>query len=343
MKVLKYLLPITFISIYLISCGSTPVNNQNDSNFSVDSDNNESELINDSNDYDLADDTEDSYYVEEDEVETLEEPSEEEIFLFGLNDVSIEFTSVPKIANVNRAFSSNFSFTVTKDGTPASDYPVTISYPSARKLNDISYTEIQVITDENGSYTYKPATPDFAVAAKLSVYPTPINDSEELINAAKEHKTEADWKVRSNIISKGAVLFIWDFNEKDRPVNNSYDVLSEFRTRGMTMVGNAPVNETSYIGKSLTSLYKENYEIIEDAYGYLIVGTIKFTKPVAPCDDGYLCSLIADIQAVNMKNGAKVFESTFTNEATGANWNKCVTKCKEELAEKIVDALVYGL
>lgn len=322
MKVTSKIVSLALLSLFISACASTPVKSVADS------------------DINQINETEISNKVQEEVAEA--EPTPEEIFLFGLNDVAIKFTTTPKITNVNRAFNSPYTFTVTKDGTPVSDYPVTISYPSA-KAENISYSKIDVVTTEDGSYTFTPEKPVFAAATKLTVYPTPLTDSEELLNAVLEHKAEADWKVKSDIITKGAVLFIWDFNEKNRPINNSYDVLSEFRTRGMTMVGNAPVNETSYIGKSLNTLYKENYEIIEDAYGYLIVGTIKFTKPVEACDDGYLCSLIADIQAVNMKNGKKIFESTFTHEATGANWNKCVTKCKEELAKEIVDALVYGL
>ena len=104
------------------------------------------------------------------------------------------------------------------------------------------------------------------------------------------------------------------------------------------MVGNAPVNDSEYIGKSLDFLYKENYEIIEDSYGYLICGTVKFVKPVEPCEEGYLCSLTSKIEALDMKNGKKVFSKTFNHEATGKNWNSCVSKCKTELAKMIVDA-----
>lgn len=322
MKVLGKILSLVITGMLVSACASKPVAESSTSDINYKTEN---------------DDLPKSEIISEDK-----EPTPEEIFIFGLNDVAIKFTSTPKIANINRDFSSAYTFTVTKDGTPVSDYPVTISYPSA-KNETISYSTINVVTAEDGSYSFTPDKPVFAASTKLTVYPTPIDDSENLLNAALEHKAQADWKVKSDVINKGAVLFIWDFNEKNRPINNSYDVLSEFRTRGMTMVGNAPINETSYIGKPLNTLYKENYEIIEDAYGYLICGTIKFTKPVEACDDGYLCSLIAEIQAVNMKNGKKVFESTFTHEATGANWNKCVTKCKEELAEEIVDALVYGL
>ena len=90
-------------------------------------------------------------------------------------------------------------------------------------------------------------------------------------------------------------------------------------------------------------LYKENYEIIEDSYGYLICGTVKFVKPVEPCDEGYLCSLTSNIEAVDMKNGKKVFSKTFVHEATGKNWNSCVSKCKSELAKMIVDEIFFGM
>ncbi len=279
---------------------------------------------------------------DDDEVVDVFEQTEEEIFLDDISNVFIKFTASTKVGTINRDFTGKYTVAVTdKNGVPLSDYILNVKYPASKKDGEILFNEIEVTTDENGTYTFTPEKPTFACNSKVTIYPTPLNDSVK--EAALEKGASADWKVRSDIINKGAVLFIWDFNEKDRPVNNSYDVLSEFRTRGMTMVGNAPINETSYIGKSLNTLYKENYEIIEDSYGYLIVGTIKFTKPVEPCDDGYLCSLIADIQAVSMKKGNKVFSSTFTQEATGKNWNTCVTKCKEELAEKIVDALVYGL
>lgn len=272
------------------------------------------------------------------------EKSEDKIFIESLANVNITVTQKPKIANINRAFSSDYVFAVKDDnGNPLAGYPLTISYPSAKESQEILYSEIDVNADENGSYTFKPEVPSFSADTTVAAYPTPINNSEEVLNAAIDTRAEADWKVRSDIITKGAVLFIWDYNERGRVERNSYDILSEFRTRGMSMVGNAPINEQSYIGKPISTLYKENYEIIENSYGYLIVGNVKYAKPVEPLDDQYVCSLISEIQAVRMKDGKVLYTNTFKHEATGKNWNACVTKAKEELAKEIVDALVYGL
>lgn len=268
---------------------------------------------------------------------------EETQFLESIQNISINFTKKPKTANINKAFSNPYVIEIkNSDGTAIPNFKIVITYPTEKTSDgSINFTELEAVTDENGIYSFEAPTPTFAVDTKVSVYPKPFNENVE--KEAKKFTQTAEWKVKSDIISKGAVLFIWDFNEKDRPVNNSYEILSEFRTRGMAMVGNAPINEPSYIGKPIDKLYKDNYEIIEDSYGYLIVGTIKFTKPVEQVENGYLCSLIADIQAINMKTGKEIFASTFFNEATGANWTKCVNACKEKLAETIVDSLVYGL
>ena len=111
------------------------------------------------------------------------------------------------------------------------------------------------------------------------------------------------------------------------------------------MVGNGPVNETSYIGKP-KALYKDTYDIIGGTqYGYLIYGTIKFEQPVTENEDGsgYFCLLKAEIEAVSMKNGSKIYSSAITYESKGKNWNECVSKGKDKLSQLVVDDLIYGL
>jgi len=330
MKVIKLLFLTIILSTFLISCASTTSTN-NDGKNSV----NAPEITSDNSEVENA--------LNSDKANTQKD-SVLENFINSLEGLSISFTKSPKATNINKKFNNSFDFSVKdKSGKALSNYPLTISFPSSKENGEIIYSEIDIKTDENGNYSYTADTPSFSANTTLAVYPTPIDYSDKAIDAAVSYRAEADWKVKSDIITKGAVLFIWDFNEKNKPINNSYDILSEFRTRGMTMVGNAPINETSYIGKPLSTLYKENYEIIETTYGYLIVGTVKFAKPVAPVDDQYSCTLIADIQAVNMKNGKVIYSSSFEHEAKGKNWNACVSKAKEELATTVVDALVYGL
>ena len=232
------------------------------------------------------------------------------------------------------------------DGQPLENLSLTLSYPASKSVDEgISFEKTELITDAEGKITFTPEATSFAAKTKVSVYPTPINENPELMERLKPFTAEADWKVKSDLPSKGAVLFVWDFNEKDRPVNNFANLQAECRTRGITMVGNGPVNETSYLGKQ-QALYKDTYKIIGgNAYGYLIYGTIKFDQPVTAKEDGsgYFCIIKADIEAYDMKNGNKVYSFTKSYESNGKNWNECVSKGKDKIAEFIVTDIIYGL
>ena len=171
------------------------------------------------------------------------------------------------------------------------------------------------------------------------------SEDAQLAENLKAYTAEADWKVKSDIAAKGALLFVWEHNEKNRPINNYSNLQGEFRIRGITMVGNGPVNDTSYIGKQ-KSLYKDTYAIIGGTqFGYLIYGTVKFEQPVTALEDGsgYYCVLKAEIEAYSMKDGSKLYSSVTSYESKGKNWNECVSKGKDKLSELIVSDIIYGL
>ncbi len=272
--------------------------------------------------------------------------SQEDIFLESLAGISIKKVSSPKEIALGKDFSAPFVFSVNKaDGTPADNFKLTLSYPAAKKDGTITYETLDLISDAEGKITFTAEKPSFAANTKVSVYPTPVSEDAQLAEKLADFTATADWKVKSDLASKGAALFVWDFNEKDRPVNNSYNIQAEFRGRGITNVGNGPVNESSYIGKT-QALYKDTFDIIgTNVYGYLIYGTIKFDQPVTALEDGngYYCILKAEIGALSMKDGKTVYTSVITYEANGKNWNECVSVGKDKLSKLVVDDIIYGL
>ena len=272
--------------------------------------------------------------------------SQEELFLESIEGISIKKVSSPKEISLGKDFSAPFVFSVSKaDGSPADNFNLTLSYPAAKSEGVISYEKVDVISDAEGTITFTAEKPSFAANTKVSVYPTPVSEDAQLAEKLADFTATADWKVKSDLASKGAALFVWDFNEKDRPVNNSYNIQAEFRGRGITNVGNGPVNESSYIGKT-KALYKDTYDIIgTSVYGYLLFGTIKFEQPVTALEDGsgYYCILKAEIGALDMKNGNQVYSSVITYEASGKNWNECVSVGKDKLSKLVVDDIIYGL
>ena len=284
------------------------------------------------------------------EPEVQKGPSEEELYINRLQtDLSISLVSEPGITNLNKAFSKPYTFSVKhQDGSAYKDFELEFSYPSSKNTGVIEFTSEKVKTDEEGLFSFTPNIAAFSADSFVSVKPSSNYDNDEVKNAELSKEVKASYKVRSDVATKGAILFVWDYNENNRPANNSYNLQSEFRKRGITNVGNAPISDNSYIGKPLSSLYKANYEIIDDSfgyqfYGYLICGSIKFVKPVEADGDAYVCSLVAEITGLTMKDGSTTFSKTFTHEARGKNWSECTGKCKEELAKMIVDALVFGL
>ncbi len=272
--------------------------------------------------------------------------TKEDSFIKSLEGINVQKVYSPKEITKGKKFAEPFVFSVTKaDGTPAEGFALTVEYPSSKADGTINFEKIELITDSEGKVTFTAEQPSFAVKTTVKAYPTPVSEDTSLTERLKPYTAEADWKVKSDLATKGAVLFIWDYNEKGRPEKNSNDIQAEFRGRGITMVGNGPVNETSYIGKPKT-LYKDTYDIIGgNQYGYLIYGTIKFDQPVTAYEDesGYFCIFKAEIEAVSMKNGELLYSSVTTYESKGKNWNECVSKGKDKLAELVVNDIIYGL
>lgn len=270
----------------------------------------------------------------------------EALFLKSLEGITISRVSSPKEVTKGKSFAAPFVFAAAKaDGTPVEGLSLTVSYPASKAEGIISFETVEAVTDAEGKITFTAPQTSFAANTKVKAYPTPVSEDKELAEELNKYTAEADWKVKSDIASKGAALFVWDFNEKNVAQNNSYNLQAELRSRGITNVGNGPVNETSYIGKT-KSLYKDTYDIIgTSVYGYLLFGTIKFEEPVTALEDGngYYCVLKADIGVLNMKDGSQIYSSVLSYKSEGKNWNECVSKGKEKLAELVVNDLIYGL
>ena len=256
--------------------------------------------------------------------------------------------SVSKIQNIESQTESTDENSTTTTETPIANFKVNVKYPSSKEKAELQFSTIELTSDENGMISFNPENTNFTCASSIQVFPAipqDVNASDEVvINAIQQKKITKDIKIKSDIINKGAVLFVWEYNEKGRPTGNSYNILSELRKRGITLTGNAPVSDVSYIEKPLSELYQANFEIIGSTmYGYLLSGTLKFEQPVTKVEDGYTCTLVFQLDGIDMKTGDVIFSTTQSHSAQGSNWNNCVSKCKNELTVKIVDELIYGL
>lgn len=306
MKIVKFL-AIGLLSILALSCGSTSI----DSNSSS----------------------------------TAQAPSvKDSEFIETLKDIKISVLQTPKAADYGKAFTSSFIIQVKNiTGAVLPDYPVTIEYPVSNTNEKIEFETLNTTTDAAGKVLFKPSNTDFTVNSQISFYPTPSSNKKATVQAAKEAGTSTKFQIKSKIVSKGAILFIWEFNEKDKPTTNCYSVLSELQTRGAT-AGNAPVNQESYIGASTETLYKKNHEIVENNFGFLIGGTVKYENPVSKNDENlWTCNLVSEIYVIDMTTGKEVYRKTYKASEKDAKYDKAVSNCKKTISKIIVDNLVDNL
>ena len=280
------------------------------------------------------------------QVRSLEvpQPTKEQIFLESLEGIKLQFTKIPSKTKKNKKFDSDYEIIVIdKDENPVADFEVAFIVPVKNSENQITGSRECLTTDENGCISYMPSTPEFAAKTTVCAYPF-VPDNLEINNEdIAPYKVYADYIVESDVASKGAIMFVFEYTESGKPSKNSYDILSGLRKKGVYQIGNAPISDTDYINASKQKIYKENYNIVGTDYGYLIGGTIKFDGPVEQTEDGYIARLTAEIYGIDMKTGEVIYENTHKEEAAGKNWNYAVSDCRDKLTKTVVDSIMFGL
>lgn len=280
--------------------------------------------------------------VKEEVPEKSPEEIAEENFIASLNNVNLALESAPVYTSIYGNFVRPFTFTVKdNDGNPLGDYPVTIKYPSSKEGKNLIYTTENVKTDSNGEYAFTYPKTSFSGKGEIIAYPTPVSNKDSVVALAESKAASAPWKVKTDKFSyKNQLSFVWDYNERGRPENNSSAFLTALKAYKIS-VGNAPMSDESYLNKSLKTVYADNYDIVGDAFGYLFVGTIKFAKKIEQVEGGYLCSLIGDMKVLDMKNGSTVYSKVTTTETTGKTYWESIANCRDKIAEEIVDSLLF--
>ena len=273
------------------------------------------------------------------------EPTAEELFLEQISGVNLEFAKVPSKIRKNKSFSSPYEILVTdENANPIADFSITIKAPVKKEGSKLVFEQFEVKTDVNGIAAYTPSNTVFCANTKITAYPAIPSELEITPEQLAAQTIQANYLVESDIALKGAILFVYEYNENGKSPKNSYDILSGLRKKGVSMIGNAPIDNTDYINASKEKIYKENFEYVGTDFGYLIGGTIKYVSPVSKNEDGtYTASLIASMYGIEMKTGNVIYEDIIEYTGSGSNWGKAVENCKEKLTALMVDSVMFGL
>ncbi len=264
-------------------------------------------------------------------------------FIMSMDEVNLKMTSSPKDTEIGKAFASPFTVLVTDNsGAPMANYSVTFSYPDTKKDKDIVFTTQTATTDASGKASISLPAPSIAADDFVTVYPTPISKSEKVVSAAKSKAVKAIWKVKSNMVKSGILLYVWEYDAKGKPANNFYNILGDLQTNGAKKVGNAPLSDTSYLNESAERQAAVNKSIVGDDFKYLIGGTLKYITPTGKVDNVYSCKMVADIYAIDLSTGKEIYRKSFEGTGFGDKWGKDVTDCKNKLSRRIVSDILYS-
>ncbi len=263
-----------------------------------------------------------------------------------VDSLELEITSRPtKTVYSNKNFDSPYIVTVTGKDGPVKDLDITVSYPSARTNDTITFNNIQLKTDGEGKISFRPEKTGFAVKSEVTFYPTPISSNSSIVQASYNAAVKAPFNVKSSYVTYPyGILYVYDFNEKGRPTTNNFTLLQSLRNAGVS-VGNSPVSDTSYFNKPVSELYTANHNIVGNMYNFLVIGSFKYAEPAIEDAEKATATvkLVADITCVDMKNGNTIYKTTFEESATDkTKWN-AEQKCRKLLAEKAADAIIYGM
>ncbi|MCR5400846.1 MAG: hypothetical protein K6E78_04545 [Treponema sp.] len=304
----------------------------------------------------------DEYVIEEPEVQqkVIREPKmlsvqntaseKENEFKELLSRIELKIVSTPNTKRpviAGNPFQAPYVISVKDQNGPVADFNVTISWPVSRSNDTITYSTAQMQTDAQGKIVFLPGIPSIAVKDKITFYPSPVTSSSAIVQAAYASAVTAPYVVKSKYTTyPGGILFVYDYNEKGNPTTNNFTLLQILRNSDIN-AGNAPISEVSYLSKSHQEIYKACLDVtggeIKKATNFLIIGSFKYAKPAEENNGSATVTLVSEITCLDMKDGSVKYKTTITDSQTDkTKWN-AETLCKQTLAQKVADAIIYGM
>src|SRR5574344_2907684 len=268
----------------------------------------------------------------------------EKAFIEKIANLDFKIAAAPKATVKHKDFASAYTVSVKNiSGTPVSDFPVTISWPSSRTNDTIVYSNKTVSTGDDVCITFMPDTPVFSFDDKVTFYPAPVSSEASVIKAAYEAGVSAPFRVRTDFTKKNGIVYVFDYNEDGKVMTNSPYILREMINAGVK-VGNSPISTSSYLSKPIESLYKATFNIVGNIYGFMVSGAVKYVSPVTQLENGkYSCSLTADITCIDMSDGSVLYVTHQTETAEAESKYKAIDNCKLALSVKTANAVLYGM
>ncbi len=262
--------------------------------------------------------------------------------------IALSFISAPKQTVKGKAFSAPYILKATKaDGSPASNFEVTLEIPAKRTGDNVEYSKTILTTDTDGAISFSAGIPAQSFNTVVKAYPSADTSDEEVAKLAASKTVTAPYKAKTNMTSAGGCLAIVDYNASGKIIHDnsvsSSNLLTELMVAGFSRVGNGPDFSSSISSGDSTKVYNSAKAMLGTSSAYLIYGTVKYANPVEKTESGFKCTLNGEIVCLDMKSGAVLYSAKRTASVTEAKeWN-ALPNARKALAKELAPAIIYGM
>lgn len=268
------------------------------------------------------------------------------------SDLMITVTGSPKEVMAGKEFATPYTVKAAKaDGSPYAALALTVTYPATRTADasSIVYATATVTTAEDGTASFMPPATTRSFAADVCFSPAVEEEhaTNEQIQTLVAGKTvTAPYTVRTRYMRSGGNIAIVDYSASGKPItvnsDSSSKLLAELMKKGFSGIGNADFT-TQVVSGDKDAVYTAAKRLLGNVSSYIIYGTVKYAKAIEKTEQGYCCTLDADISCLNMKDGTLLYHTTFTEQATAASESAALTNTRIAVAKKLSQEIYYGM
>ncbi len=266
-----------------------------------------------------------------------------------IKDLKLSFVSVPKEVTAGRGFTEPFVIKAVKaDGTPAQNIEISINYPESKKEGSVEFGFTTLTTGEDGTVSYKAATPSNSFNSELSAYPAGDITDHEIAEAASKAAVKTPFKVKTNRLMTGGTISIVDFTAAGKPITSNSDssskLLMALMQQGFKRIGNADFTN-AILSEDSENVRKSAKTLLGNTSDFLVYGTVKYAGSVEKNETNgkFVLTMNGKITILNMKDSTNngSIEKTVTVECD-KEWN-CAPEARKVMAEQFAKELLYSL
>lgn len=254
-----------------------------------------------------------------------------------VSGITLSAVSSPKETIKSRAFASPFAISVTnEDGSPVSDFEISVVYPSSKSNGDVVFSETSVVSDASGRASFAAAVPSFACNSAVKFYPKGDMKDEQISKAASDLTVQIPYKVRTNLRNSGGIIAVIDYNQSGTPLLSntlsSSSLLTSLMKLGFTGVGNSNSTINSAVIKGdRKGVYTATKNLVGSNASFVIYGTIKYNEDAS--------GLIGEATALSLSDGSVLCRASKTASLKGTT----LASARNVIADYFASVLNYGL